>query len=210
MTHPITAEDLWKLPRVGDPVAVGETIVIPVTRYDIDANRGTTRLHLLTPDGSVPLTSPEQDAKAPALAPDGKRVAFIRSLDDDEPAQLYVLPLDGGEAERITDMPLGVLGPKWMPDNSGVMFLSPLSIDALTIEGTRTSRDNETTVKARVTEDRMYRFWDRWLTDGNVPHIFLFDFSSGEIRDLTPDSRRWWSWDHEAESFDVSPDGAAT
>ncbi|GBD85352.1 prolyl tripeptidyl peptidase precursor [bacterium BMS3Abin02] len=209
MTHPITAEDLWTLPHVGDPVANGGIVVVPVTRFDLDDNKATTGLYLLTADEPRLLTNPEQDAKSPAIAPDGTRIAFVRSEGADEPAQLHVLPLDGGEAERLTDMPLGVLGPKWMPDGEGLLFLSPLFTEAPTIEGTRTLRDRreDAAVKAHVTEDRLYRYWDRWLTDGSVPHIFLFDFASREIRDLIPDSQRWWSWDEEADSYDVSPDG---
>ena len=35
--RPMTAEDLWKLPRVGtpEPAADGRTFVVPVTRYDL-------------------------------------------------------------------------------------------------------------------------------------------------------------------------------
>jgi len=197
------------LPRVGDPVAGGGIVVVPVTRFDLDDNKATTGLYLLTPDEPRLLTNPKQDARSPAIAPDGTRIAFVRSENADEPAQLHVLPLDGGEAERLTDMPLGVVGPKWMPDGEGLLFLSPLFTEAPTVEGTRKLRDRreDAAVKARVTEDRLYRHWDRWLTDGKVPHIFLFDFASREIRDLIPDSQRWWSWDEEADSYDVSPDG---
>ncbi|NIA24202.1 MAG: prolyl oligopeptidase family serine peptidase [Gammaproteobacteria bacterium] len=209
MTRSITANDLWTLPRVGDPVANGGIVVVPVTRFDLDDNKATTSLYLLTPGEPKLLTNPKHDAKSPAIALDGARIAFVRSESPDEPAQLYVMPLDGGEAECLTDMPLGVLGPKWMPDGDGLLFLSPLFTEAPTIEDTRKLRDRreDAKVKAHVTEDRLYRYWDRWLTDGSVPHIFLFDFASREIRDLIPDSQRWWSWDQEADSYDVSPDG---
>ena len=30
-------------------------------------------------------------------------------------------------------------------------------------------------VKAHVTEDRVYRFWDQWLTTGEVPDICYVD-----------------------------------
>lgn len=207
--RPLTPDDLWALPRVGDPSAAAGTVIFPVTRFDLESNRGTTALHLLTPEGSKVLTEPGLDSRSPAVSPDGRQVAFVRSRGPDEPAQLHLMPVHGGESECLTDMPLGVLGPKWMPDGDGLLFLSPVFGDEPTVDGTRTRADErrEARVKARATEDRLYRFWDRWLTDGEIPHIFLIDLSTREIRDLTPDSRRRWSWDQEADSYDVSPDG---
>ena len=38
--------------------------------------------------------------------------AFVSRRDGDTAAQLYVLPLDGGEAERVTEMPLAVSSPE--------------------------------------------------------------------------------------------------
>jgi dipeptidyl aminopeptidase/acylaminoacyl peptidase len=201
MTHPITPEDLWALPRVGTPAAAGGTVIAPVTRYDVDNEKGTTTLYLLGAGEPKLLTT--QDAKAPAVSPDGSRVAFLRAPRPDDPPQLHVLSLGGGEAEQVTDIPLGVLGARWMPDGAGLLFLSPLYKEALTIEETRTVEP----ATVRVTEDRVFRYWDRWLTDGKVPHLFLLDLETRSLRDLIPDSTRWWSWDHEPDSFDVSPDG---
>ena len=47
--HPITAEDLWALPRVGAPVPFpdGSRVVVPVTTFDTEKNEGTTRLWLV-------------------------------------------------------------------------------------------------------------------------------------------------------------------
>ena len=45
-------------------------------------------------------------------------------------------------------------------------------------------------VNVHVTENRFYRFWDQWLTDGLVHHVFVMDTESGEMQDLTPDSQR--------------------
>jgi dipeptidyl aminopeptidase/acylaminoacyl peptidase len=113
------------------------------------------------------------------------------------------MPLDGGEAKQVTDMPLGVIGPKWMPDGRSVLFLSPLYEEALTVDDTRAFEPPT----VRTTERRMFRYWDRWLTDGKIPHLFFLDLSTDEIRDLTPGATNWWMWNQEGDSYDVSPDG---
>jgi dipeptidyl aminopeptidase/acylaminoacyl peptidase len=199
MKHTMTAEDLWALPRVGQPSAGGGKIVIPVTRYE--GASSTTTLTVLTGNEAVALT--QTDSRSPSVSPDGSKVAFIRSSEPEGPGQLHVMPLDGGEAERVTDMPLGVIGPKWMPDGTGVLFVSPLYEEALTVEETRAFEPPT----VRITEQRMFRYWDRWLTDGKIPHLFHLDLATRVLRDLTPDATNWWMWNQEADSYDVAPDG---
>jgi len=47
-----------------------------------------------------------------------------------------------------------------------------------------------------------------WLTDGAVPHLFVVDVETGEARDLTPDSDRWFDLMDESGQYDIAPDGA--
>ncbi|MDP8959425.1 MAG: S9 family peptidase [Actinomycetota bacterium] len=211
--RPLTPQDLWKLARVGDPLTSpdGGFLVVPVTSYDLDDNEGRTRLWRVFPDGGEPepLTSVELSSTQPALSPDGRRLAFVRKPPGGDHAQLHVLPLDGGEAQRLTDLPLGVIAARWLPDCRRLVLSAPILADAPTVEGTRQLLEErqQDPVKARVTEDRVYRFWDRWLTDGKLPHLFVVDPGTEELRDLIPESRRWWDWLEGAQHFDVSPDG---
>ena len=62
-------------------------------------------------------------------------------------------------------------------------------------------------VKAHRVEHSMYRFWDRWLSDGRVPHLFASD-QRGRCRDLfegTPYELERAEPDQRC--FDLSPDG---
>ena len=209
MRHSLTSEDLWKIPRVGEPAPGpdGSFVVVPVTTYDLDDNKGLTRLYRIT-DGRVePLTAAERSSTAPAISPDGTKMVFLRDVDDKP--QLHLMDLGGGEGEVLTDLPLGVTGPQWLPDGTGLLFLASVFKEALDVEATRelaTAR-KEDPVEAHVTEDRVFRYWDRWLTDGQVPHVFRLDLSSGEMTDLTPESKRWWNWETPGDGYDVSPDG---
>jgi dipeptidyl aminopeptidase/acylaminoacyl peptidase len=186
-----------------------------VTTYDMEKNEGTTRLWLypLGPGGEPageprPLTAPDASASEPAVSPDGRFLAFVRRRGK-EKGQLHVMPLDGGEAERLTDLPLGACDPKWFPDGKRLAFAAPVLGEAPTPEGTREllDRREKSPVKARVTEDRIYRYWDRWLTGGEVHHLFVLDLETRAIRDLIPDSRRWFDLMDPAGGYDIAPDG---
>jgi dipeptidyl aminopeptidase/acylaminoacyl peptidase len=213
MGRPISPEDLWRLPRVGRPApAGGGRVVVPVTEHDIEENRASTRLWLIAPDAEPrPLTAAGLDAGKPVVSPAGDRLVFVRKVA--ERPQLHVLPLGGGEAEPVTDLPLGVLGGRWMPDGSALIVIANLFLGHLTVGATGEERDRRAARKfeVHVTEDAVYRYWDAWLTGGEVPHLFHLDLSSGELRDLTPDSTRWWLWpstDDPLQELDVSPDGS--
>src|SRR5579885_1602643 len=52
---------------------------------------------------------------APRWSPDGRSLAFLSDREKRGTSQLYVIPLDGGEARRLTDEKGGVAGHAWHP-----------------------------------------------------------------------------------------------
>ena len=210
--RPMTAEDLWALPRVGAPRPApdGAACVVPVSTWDPEANETRTRLWWVPVAGGEPrpLTAPDRSATSPAISPDGRQLAFTRKESAGR-AQVFVMPLDGGEARRLTDLPLGAFDPRWLPDGSGLVFAAQLVSGHLAPEATRLEleRREKDPVQAHVTEDRFYRYWDTWLTTGEVVHLFHLDLAGGAIRDLTPESAFWFDWMEPSGQFDIAPDG---
>ena len=56
-----------------------------------------------------------------AFSPDGKSVAFVRSVDDNHGA-VWVVPAAGGEARRLTSDDVGAAYPRWSPDGKQILF----------------------------------------------------------------------------------------
>ena len=120
------------------------------------------------------------------------------------------MPLDGGEARSLTDLPLGVFDPRWLPDGSGIVFA------ATDPHGTSHGRGDRAPSSSGARRTRSRRTSPRsgssatgttWLTTGEVPHLFLYDLASGGLRDLTPESTLWFDWMEPGGSYDISPDG---
>ncbi|QDU98983.1 alpha/beta hydrolase family protein [Lignipirellula cremea] len=212
----LTAIDLWRIPRVGAPCAcpVMERLVVPVTTWPGDMRSKLTRLWLVSPEGTAcrPLTGDHGSAGAPAWSPDGKQLAYTWKPNADEKArpQLRLLPLDGGESEALTDLPLGVLDARWLPDGSGLVIAAKLLAGHATVEATRAEADRreQDPVQAHATEERLFRYWDQWLTDGAQPHFFHLDLASRVLRDLTPQANAWLSFMDPTGQFDMAPDGS--
>jgi dipeptidyl aminopeptidase/acylaminoacyl peptidase len=214
--RPLSAEDLWALPRVGAPTLSpdGGWLAVAVTTYDLEKNEGRSRIWRVSAKGGEPvaLTSEETSSSEPAISPDGTRLAFTRKCDAPlakGKRQLFVMPLGGGEARRVTDLPLGAFDPRWLPDGSGLVFAAQVLRGHFSPEATRAEleRREKDPVKAHVTEDRVYRFWDTWLTTGEVPHLWHLDLASGTLRDLTPESVAWFDWMDPSGQFDIAPEG---
>src|SRR6059058_6510791 len=83
-----------------------------------------TSLWLVGTDGASPprrLTAGPRDG-APRWSPDGSTLAFLRPKDGRP--QLYLLPLGGGEAQQLTDLPKGASAATWSPDGKTIAFTS--------------------------------------------------------------------------------------
>jgi dipeptidyl aminopeptidase/acylaminoacyl peptidase len=126
--------DLTRLRLPGAPTVSpdGRSAVVALTRLDLEADDYTSQLWLVPTGGGEPrqLTHGWRDAE-PRYSPDGRWLAFTRAARDDHDGgragrpQLYVLPVDGGEARRLTDHPLGVAGgAAWSPDSTRLAYVA--------------------------------------------------------------------------------------
>ncbi len=169
--RPITHEDVWLMKRASEPVVSpdGRNIVFSLTEPDYDAAKVVSDLWMVPADGSAPprrLTSTKASESGAAFSPDGARLAFASRREGDEAAQIYVLPLNGGEAQRLTNVPGGVTNPQWRPDGKALLFES----DYDPIAEERKQRKSS----ARVFDAMPLRFWNAWL-DEKKPHVFVQD-----------------------------------
>ncbi|MBK8727426.1 MAG: PD40 domain-containing protein [Holophagaceae bacterium] len=121
---PFTVEDLGRLVGLSDAQIApdGRTIAVKVTRTDMKANKTATELVLVdAATGAQKVLVRDRKGLAHARwSPDGRTLAFLADRDGKE--QIFLLPMDGGEARRLTDAPTGVQQFAWSPDGGRLAF----------------------------------------------------------------------------------------
>ncbi len=152
----------------------GRRVAFVVTRPDLDDDRYGSRIWIW--DGATearPLTAGPSDA-TPRWSPDGTRIAFLRCRDD-QPAQVAILPIDGGEATIVTEFDLGVTEIVWAPDAKRI------AVVATTWTAPWADLDDDERARRPRRIDRFgYRFDGRGWLDDRRSHIWLVDPDGGD------------------------------
>jgi len=179
-THPFSVHDMVAMQRIGDPQLApdGQRIVFTLRTTDLEADRGRTDLWLVDVDGTGlrRLTTHESGEGNPRWSADGKSVWFLSSRSGS--SQVWRIPVDGGEAYEVTDLPLDATSLAVSPDGEKIAVSMEVFVDCETLECTteRLKEKEESKVTARVYERLFIRHWDTWK-DGRRSHLFVLPAS---------------------------------
>ncbi len=156
----------------------GERAVFVVTQMDLDADEYVRQLWLWDGTSARPLTSGRADSN-PRWSPDGGTLAFLRKgPGDDDKAQLALMPIDGGEAETITDFELGVSEVSWSPDGAQIAVVAGEYVDGI-------DDDEERQRRPRRIGHPSFRFDTKGWTYDRRSHVWIIDPSTHERSQLT-------------------------
>jgi dipeptidyl aminopeptidase/acylaminoacyl peptidase len=132
VTRRLELDDLYRIPVLSDPQLSpdGARVAFVVTRADRDADEHRSTIWTVGVDGGepVPLTAGPRDS-SPRWSPDRRWLAFVSAHGDGEKRQIWLLPIAGGEASRLTHEPAGSGEPTWSPDGSRVAFTATVEPD---------------------------------------------------------------------------------
>jgi dipeptidyl aminopeptidase/acylaminoacyl peptidase len=144
----IELDDLSKIVSVSDPQISpdGKSIVLVVSRQNLEQDRSDRELVLVDVASGTQrvLTAERKGVGSPRWSPSGDRLAFVAvtpaSRDSKEKdskeskeskeapgpdaPQVFVLPMNGGEARKITNAPGGVEQFAWRPNGNEIAYVA--------------------------------------------------------------------------------------
>jgi dipeptidyl aminopeptidase/acylaminoacyl peptidase len=197
-------EDVYDLVSVTDPRVApdGSACAFVVTTIDREESKYTSAIWIVPTDGSEPprrFTYGDRRDSSPRWSPDGLSLAFLSNRDTEKAAQIYVLPVEGGEALKLTDSKESVEDLVWSPDGSRIAFVARVRDEAYDEEEDRKRKPRHITRLKYKLESV------GWIFD-RPRHIFVVpsdasaepaQITDGEFQDGSPS----WSPDGERIAF---------
>lgn len=168
---PLAPEDLWDIGRVSDPqVSPDNTqVLFEVKEYDLEENKGRSQIYIsglnrknarrLSPEGS-------EDIHA-RWRPDGLKIGFIHN------GQLWEMDTEGAQRRQISNIPCGIDGFAYSPDQKKIAFSTRLPARG---PGENLFKGLENT-NAVIADELMYRHWDAWIDSYSQLHVATYSDS---------------------------------
>jgi dipeptidyl aminopeptidase/acylaminoacyl peptidase len=130
----IQVTDLTKIKTVSSVTTAKNKVVYSVNSVEKNEDKPlefdySTNLYLLSDDKKSSIALTRTGASQPELSPDGKKLAFVRRVK--EKSQVFILPLDGGEAWQLTYAKYGASSPKFSPDGKKILYSSSIKLEEL-------------------------------------------------------------------------------
>jgi Tol biopolymer transport system component len=171
-------------PRDGAPNWFPDGRVLVVAA---ESDEGRADIHRLNLDGGgrEAIAAHAANDTAPAVSPDGTRVAF--ESDRDGNSEIYVVTLVGGQVQRLTDNPARDSSPAWSPDGRRIVFTSDRDNRASADVYIMNADGSEV---QRVTDDRA-NWAPQFSPDGQMlavqidTDVVVIDLRDGSRRRLT-------------------------
>ena len=107
----LTVEDLWAMRRIDsfDLSSDAKTIVLAVTSYSIEENKGNSDIYLINSDGGNlrSLKNSPKSELSPFFVPNSDKISYL--LD----GQIWLCNHDGSGEEKLTDVYTKIIEYKW-------------------------------------------------------------------------------------------------
>jgi dipeptidyl aminopeptidase/acylaminoacyl peptidase len=191
----LTIADMRRFAEVSDPVLSpdGDWIVYAIATVDTARDQSTGDIWLARWDGTRNrrMTWGAGDEHSARFVGNTRAISFLSSRGDPHDSdQLWVMPMDGGEAHKLTAVRDGVNDYSWSPDGQRVV----LALDDSTI-------DADSATHPIVLDRYQFKADVQGYLDRHRTHLWLFDVATKSLTQLT-------SGDHDEMMPEWSPDGS--
>lgn len=191
--RPMTPDDLYAITWIGecDISPDGRRVAFAAVRMDRETDSYRGAIWIVDTAGGEPLqfTAGAKRDSSPRFSPDGRWLAFLSERGEEKP-QLYVMPVDGGEARQVTKLPLGAGVPAWSPESTRIAFAAKT--------GDAPDPDPKKAKPYRRITHLKYRLNGQGFTYDHRGHLFVVGIEEGaETKQITDgdwdDTQPAWS-----------------
>ena len=160
--RPITEKDFLQFKWVADSQISpdGKQVAYVLVTVNEKEDRYDASIWGVATSGGAPprqLTSGLRDS-SPRWSPDSQTLAFLRA-GEKEPPQIYLLPMNGGEGRKLTDLPMGASLAVWSPAGDRIAFTSSTTQEDLEKKAKNEPAEKKSDV--RISTRAIYRSEER-------------------------------------------------
>jgi len=169
-----TVEDLVRLERVGSPALSPDAtrVVYTVRSTNMEKNKGNTQLWMLDLRNAsakpVRLTQGDASSTDPEWSAKGDAIYFLSARSGS--SQVYRMPAGGGDAVKVTDLPVDVDNFRLSPNGERIALSMGVYRDCadLACSKTRAAAADKNKATGKVYDRLFVRHWDTWADGRNA------------------------------------------
>ncbi len=201
----ITAQDLYDLNTVSE-VRIspdGQNVAYTVQRVDRKTEKKYTNLWVASTSRSQlrQFTTGDQHDASARWSPDGSQIAFLSDrADKEKPAQVYLIPFNGGEASQLTHLDGEIGELSWSPDGRQ-LACTVRKLDPEAVERQADEQKKKLGVVVRHYDRLFYKLDGYGYLPHERTHLWTIDTRTGRSKQLTADAV------HDENNPTWSPDG---
>jgi len=202
----VLSEDLYGYQWVSDPTVCPQTGSIAYVHKTIDKEKNNyqTHIRLIGLDGSQskPYTNGDKD-ELPLWSPDGSHLAFLRTTNIGK--QIWIIPVNGGEAKQLTTVERGIGSFVWSPDGKFIAFTTRVCEEMESKTTYVHEERNNAHEHAKAFSRTSPKAEGSGYWDGLYSHIFTLEVGNGQIKQQSTGkfdaTQPFWSPDGRRLSF---------
>lgn len=194
----VTPDDYYKITRINHLTSHGQYLIWDQKKPNRTNNEYQSSLFLYNTITKTKrqFTSGDKLDHSPKFSPDGKMLAFLSNRKGKN--QIYIIYLDGGEAQKKTNTKYGVNDFNWSNNSNSIIFTCPIQRkEDVHIQSTFNSKEEEENYQSEldniskkmkdplVIEELVYREGTKYKTPNTYNHIFSLDLITNDIKQIT-------------------------
>ncbi len=200
-------DDLFSLKKIVNVKTLpNKKILFEEQKMSKKENKYFSAIYQIDENGEKPIqfTSGLSQDESMKLSPQKDKIAFLSTRGNEEKPQIFIMPIDGGEAVRFTKQPNGVNYFNWSLDGTKIVFQHRVNLDEQKDEDKDKDLDKEDEhsdlkkklkkvakeekekekIDPRVVSKIVYRQGTDFLDD-KTSHIYVLDLEMKETSRIT-------------------------